>query len=277
MTSRPDAEALLAGHRLVFVGGLHRSGTSFIARMLAGHPDASGLTGTGAYEDEGQHLQDVYPAANKYGGPGHFALAPEMHLVESDAGSPPDREAKALRLLSGWVPHWDMDKQILVEKSPPNLVKARYLQSLFPGAAFLMVTRHPIAVSEATAHWSKTDRYQLTRHWLHAHEIMRDDTCKLDCAVTVRYEDVVAAPQHEYAKVLEWLGLLSHDTGEPVRAGVNEKYFASWQAGGPWKRRAARRATAEYAERVASFGYSLHPPYSQLVDGSHRRSGAQPA
>src|SRR4051794_20727778 len=35
-----------ARHQLAFVAGLHRSGTTLVAQMLAEHPDVSGLTDT---------------------------------------------------------------------------------------------------------------------------------------------------------------------------------------------------------------------------------------
>ena len=47
---------MIEGERLVFIGGLHRSGTTPLADALAQHPDISGLSGTGAPHDEGQHL-----------------------------------------------------------------------------------------------------------------------------------------------------------------------------------------------------------------------------
>jgi hypothetical protein len=235
--------------------------------MLAHHPDASGLTNTGVYEDEGQHIQDVYAAANRYGGPGNFAFAPEMHLVEADAGTPAERAAKADRLVGCWAPHWDLSKKVLVEKSPPNVLKARYLQSLFPGAGFIMVTRHPIAVAEATVRWSRTSRFSLVAHWVKATEIMTDDLPFVDKAITLRYEDVVAAPQDEYAATLKWLGLEDDTTDETVNTGINEKYFQHWSTGGPIARRSARRATETFAQRVERLGYSMLPPYEDSQTG----------
>ena len=72
-------------HRFVFLAGLHRSGTTLLARLLAAHPEVSGFSGTGVPADEGQHLQSVYPAAKVWGGPGRFGFAPEAHFTEAQA------------------------------------------------------------------------------------------------------------------------------------------------------------------------------------------------
>ena len=53
----------MTDHRLVFVGGLHRSGTTPLTRCLAAHAQISGFAHTGVEEDEGQHLQTVHPPA----------------------------------------------------------------------------------------------------------------------------------------------------------------------------------------------------------------------
>ena len=73
---RPPPEAAIPP-ALVFVGGLHRSGTSLVHRCLASHPAVSGFSDTGVPEDEGQHLQTVYPPDFRHG---HFnRWRPRLH------------------------------------------------------------------------------------------------------------------------------------------------------------------------------------------------------
>ena len=76
----PAMPGLEVGHRIIFVGGLHRSGTSILARSIAAHPSISAFSNTGVPEDEGQHLQTVFQPAYAYGSPGTFAFNPEARL-----------------------------------------------------------------------------------------------------------------------------------------------------------------------------------------------------
>ncbi len=43
-----------------------------------------------------------------------------------------------------------MDREYLVEKTTQNILKTRFLQSIFPESAFIIVFRHPIALAYAT-------------------------------------------------------------------------------------------------------------------------------
>jgi sulfotransferase family protein len=252
--------------RLVFVGGLHRSGTTLFADLLAGHPDVSGLSDTGVWEDEGQHLQDVYPAADRFGGPGRFAFAPAAHLTEdSDLVSERSRE----RLLSAWAPYWDTSRRLLVEKSPPNLIRFRFLQALFPGARLVAVIRHPVPVTYATHRfYRKLHRrpqrptiQRLLDHWATAHEIFRRDLSSLDDVIVVRYEELTDRPMDVLARVADDLGLEPDfaRSAEAVERSRSERYFDAWRrylsrpVVGPMRR---RRASA-LDERVRAWGYEL--------------------
>jgi hypothetical protein len=253
------------GHQLVFVGGLHRSGTTLLARLLAAHPSISGFAGTGVPADEGQHVQTVYPPAKVYGGPGRFGFSPEAHLTErSELVS----EASARQLFDEWSRYWDLARPVLLEKSPPNLLKTRFLQALFPGAAFVILVRHPIAVSLATAKWRGTRRYhRLLHHWLRCHELFAADQPKLERVHVVRYESFVREPESCVAGVLAFLGLDPCPLSEPVEAGSDEAYFQRWRE---LKREPAMRvylalASARYERRARRFGYSLLDPERQPV------------
>ena len=59
--------------RFVFICGLHRSGTTLVEQVLSKNYQVSFLR-TGHKQNEGQHVQSVYSTAQKFGGPGKFAL-----------------------------------------------------------------------------------------------------------------------------------------------------------------------------------------------------------
>jgi hypothetical protein len=237
-------------HRLVFVGGLHRSGTTLLTNLIAEHPHASGFSETGVPADEGQHLQSVYPPAHVYGGPGRFGFRPEAHLTEgSELVTPENRE----RLMAEWSAHWDLSRPVLVEKSPPNLIRGRFLQALFPDASFVMVLRHPVAVSLATQKWSRTPLRSLIRHWLVCHRGFEDDRPALRRLLVVTYEELGADPNACLARVQGFLGLDPRPAGLDVQAGGNERYFERWRGLGLRSALLSRR----YEKGVAEFGYSL--------------------
>ncbi|MQA75727.1 MAG: hypothetical protein GEU88_15530 [Solirubrobacterales bacterium] len=260
--------------RILFVGGLHRSGTTPVTRWIAQRPDVSALTGTGVPEDEGQHLQDVYPPARAHGGPGKFALSPEAHLTDR---SPMVTVANAERIWSAWAPHWNLDADLVVEKSPANLVRTRFLQALFPGrSCFLLVVRHPIAVAYATKRWTRRPSWvppqasrrmelfqagtgSLVRHWATAHGLFLSDAPFLDHVMIVRYEDLVAEPEAEINGIARFLGLPRRPGDYEVRPGLNERYIERWNRR---RVRLARRWSVEreYEDAARRFGYSLRKP-----------------
>lgn len=254
----PDLQAL--DERLVFVAGLHRSGTTPLTRLLSQHPDVSGFSGTGVKEDEGQHLQDVYPAARSYGGAGRFAFDPRSHLTEE---SPLVSEANAARMLASWSQHWDLDRRLLLEKSPPNLVMSRFLQALHPRARFVVVMRHPVVVALSTLKWSgplgRIDR--LLEHWLLAHETFLHDREHLRSHHVLRYEDLVAAPDETLEGLRDFLGLETPLPDASLDASRSDRYVEAWRqmttSRSPLVRRRVARLRRRYAARIAAFGYDF--------------------
>lgn len=246
-------------HRFVFLAGLHRSGTTLLARLLAAHPEVAGISATDVPAREGQHLQDVYPAAKTWGGPGRFGFASEAHFTEE---SPLANVESANALFEAWSPHWDLSRPFLLEKSPPNLLKTRWLQALFPGSAFVVILRHPIAVSLPTSKWRGTRRYdRLLEHWLRCHEIFQRDRPKLERVHVIRYEDLVREPESVLSGVFEFLGVDPIPPSEPVN-DQDGRYFQEWQElkRDPRMRLYLDLAALRYERRSRRFGYSLLRP-----------------
>lgn len=255
--AHPQIDALMEQHRFVFLGGLHRSGTSLTFRCLREHPEISGFVNTGVPEDEGQHLQSVFPKAFKYGGPAKFGFASAMSLDETSSFITPDNKRQ---LFEEWSRYWDMRKPYLLEKSPPNLIKSRFLQAMFPRSSFIFILRHPAAVTLATRKWRPRMRLsRILEHWLVCHERMRSDLKHLDRALVIHYEDFVAEPERVLGGIYKFIGVDTVPTSEEIRGNVNEKYFTKWreESRGLMNKLRMWQAVRRYEDRFRSFGYSL--------------------
>lgn len=246
------ATQFAAQHLLVFVGGLHRSGTTLLTHCIGEHPQASCFQNTNVSEDEGQHLQNVYPPGIAIGGPGRFGFSPEAHLTDK---SQLVRRDSAARLLDAWKPFWDCSRQVLVEKSPPNLVRARFLRAVFPNARFVMIVRHPIAVAVATQKWCKTSLLSMLDHWVVCHQYFLQDASELRNVLLIQYEELVSNPAPVLERVFRFLDLRPIDPSAEIRGGLNDRYIDQWQALQDNARHSDRLAEIEpYAN---AFGYSV--------------------
>ena len=154
--SKPITE--IASHSFIFVGGLPQSGTSLLRQMLL-TPLSSGMDscerstrchmtnieGQWLLKDDQAHhnrLRFEY-GAGKVEDESHFLT--EKNFTSARA----EREMREY-LWESWSPWWDMKRPFLVEKSPPNLLKVRWLSQLFAPLArsppkFLLVVKDPVA------------------------------------------------------------------------------------------------------------------------------------
>ncbi len=192
--SKPQAPARLPGfdyaedpriERMVFICGLHRSGTTLLEHYLASHFELSILRAT-VPENEGQHIQTVYSTAKSFGGPGRFAFNPALGAELEALGTDP---ALGTQILDQWKPFVVGNAPALLEKSPPNLARIGWLRKVFPGARFVILTRDPRAAAAATQKWAKTSLPELMMHWNVAHSAALADMREDDCHV-LRYEDL---------------------------------------------------------------------------------------
>lgn len=211
---------------IIFLIGLHRSGTSLLHEILRDHSEIRGLKGTGFPEDEGQYVQDIYPTGNAFGGPGNFAMDPMARMDENHEKA---NEYNSNRLYNQWVKHCPGEGRYLIEKSPPNILKTRFLRKLFPNSKFLVIVRNPIVVSLATKKWTKKTVDKILDHTLHAYKILYNDLKSLDHYMIIKYEDFVESPQAKLDQIYTFLDLKSVPACREVRPDVNMNYIKEWR------------------------------------------------
>ncbi|MCX7356743.1 MAG: sulfotransferase [Alphaproteobacteria bacterium] len=236
----------------LFICGLHRSGTSALHEILKLHPAITGFSGTGKPKDEGQHLQSVIGVDGNFGGPGDFCFHDGAHLTEWDVGA---YQARLPKLMSSWEALWAPDRPIRVEKSPPNLIRSRFLQAVFGDARFVFIVRHPLAVARATRKWSHASEEYLFRHWLEGHRLMMEDAPHIQRSCCIRYEDLAAdlnGTLERVWRVAETPGLTVH--GDSF-SDHNPNYLDA---------SARFQLSAVELKLLASFGYELEPPFTRF-------------
>lgn len=213
---------------LVFVVGLHRSGTTLLARCLSKHKAFSGFSGTGVNMDEGQFLQSVMRGRDGrvLDSVGATALKPTMRLTERSRLA---TQSNAEKLWQEWATHWNTDKKFLVEKSPGNITKTRILQYYFPSAHFIVITRNPIIQVMAIRKWAGNRTYaQHFINWVTAHHFLKKDMGHLRNVSVVQYEELTKNPEKTLSRVFASLGVEMESEAAVGIAPKDSYYMTMW-------------------------------------------------
>ena len=183
--------------RWLFIVGCYNSGTTLLHRTLQVHPQI------GSMPQEGQFLTDVFPAPRDLGLPRLWALQPDrFRLTEAST------HVDAARLKRQWGARFnDPCRPVLLEKSPTNTARTRWLEQHFENAHFVGVIRDGHAVAEGIRRRAGHGIRDAARQWRVCNEIMLKDFARLRHARIIRYEDLVADPDTEIAGLFDFIDL----------------------------------------------------------------------
>jgi hypothetical protein len=139
------------------------------------------------------------------------------HLTEASALV---TQANREKLYREWARYWDVSKPVLLEKSPPNTIKTRFLQEIFSSerSYFVILTRHPLASSyyewKHEGLWDCGRRY--IQHWLHIHDILRTDQRRLKHKIAFMMEDFAENAEINLDSIFHAIGVDSKTLTELV-------------------------------------------------------------
>lgn len=247
----------LKKYKFIFIGGLHRSGTSILFKCLKENPYISGHAHTGKSQDEGQHLQTVYPPAysNSSFIMPYWGFNPNSYVTEK---SKLITQENRIKLFTEWARYWDLSKYNLIEKSPPNITKMRFLQAMFPNTYFIIIKRNPIAVAFSSKRALGRKKLfvieELIKQWVYVNQVFEQDKEHIKNLYSLTYEDFCINPQEEMNKIYSFLHIKATDIKEyKIENDDHIKYFDK-----VWNQDASYREIEEnYEYLVNKFGYSL--------------------
>lgn len=182
----------------VFLVGCYNSGTTLLHDLLASHPMI------GSMPDEGQFFTDQLPIPRELGLRRLWALEPERFHIDERGGARIDVD----RLRRQWGAKFnDPARPVLMEKTPTNAARTRWLQATFPPAYFVGIVRDGRAVAEGIRRKTGHDLASAARQWARSNEIMLRDFEHLEHKRLVTYEQLTASPNEVVAGLLEFLEL----------------------------------------------------------------------
>lgn len=165
----------------LFVLGLNNSGTTLVKNILRSHPRIRSL------RYEGQRMTDALPHPAKLGMRLIFANYPAIFRWTEESDPRPAHRAKY-----DWARHYPDGPGILLQKSPPDAVRSRWLQHNFRPCRFLAIVRSPYAVCEGICRRTEANLEAAAHHWRRGNAILFDDIDHLRRCVWFRYEDLCA-------------------------------------------------------------------------------------
>ncbi len=188
----------------MFVVGCYNSGTTLLAELLGRHSRISALP------TEGHFITDQLVRDYDVGLPRMWVEREDLfRMTESSEG--PD----VVRLKKEWGARLDLRKPVLLEKSPPNGARTRWLQARFENAYFIAIVRNGYAVAagirkKAEPHHIAGERWPIEMaayQWARSNEVLLEDAAHLDRLHWVRYEDLASSPESTLRGTLSFLGL----------------------------------------------------------------------
>lgn len=239
-------------HRPIFIVGCQRSGTTLLRLILDAHPRLSVGPESRFLDDLAKVTGDDWPRIEPYGFPKDYfneKFADMFHDFHMDYAA---RRGKA---------RWG-------DKSPRYTLHIPFLDALFPNCQVIHVIRDGRdVVSSHRQRWGYASAYKATAKWQRYIEAARAAGATLGPArfAEVRYEALVADPEPELRRLLDFLG-------EPWDDAVLHHQDAAHDVTAGYRMRHAPATGPIDQDRVGAHRLRLNPVFRILLRIRSRRA-----
>jgi hypothetical protein len=246
---------------MIFVVGVQRSGTNWLQRIIASHPDVFAMPSETELFSRG-----IRPLAERF----HHGAASSPVPGTTYA----DREAllDALRVFCDGVFAAARDRLApsasrIVERTPDHVRELDLIAEIYPDAWFVHIIRdgRDVARSLLAQSWGPDTMEAAAASWAAGIAAARRAAPAIAHYVEVRYEELLASPEEEIRKLFSTIGLDGGVDGALTESGArfNVDPSAPTVAAGKWRERLSADDVAIF-EQVAGgtlrdLGYDTAP------------------
>lgn len=249
----------------VFVCGVAKSGTTWVQRLLNGHPELA-LSGEGGFA--WAWLPRLQAAARDFNAhQDTHGIAPHTKLGGEELAYL-FRQSVLGRLASYAQAAGGLDGlKAIGDKTPQHTLTLGLLGQVFPAARFVHVIRHPLdAATSAWHHFGQRSgrsleehvRWFVTEAWaVGVRAAVQGESAVGDRVTHVRYEDLHAEPERFTGEMLDHLS--------PFGVANTEAAVAACLEAGSFKKASGGRARGE-AQNSAFFRKGVVGDWRELID-----------
>jgi hypothetical protein len=180
----------------IFILGCSNSGTTLLHDLLAFHSEI------GSLPLEGQSLTRVLPRPKDLGFDRRWSENPKLFTMTED-----DTHYDSARLIHDWKNCLDnINASTILEKTPINVARTRWLQSVFKNSYFIGIVRDGRAVAEGITRRSYGNSFsRAIEHWKNVNDIMLENAKYLKHFRFIKYEDLVKNPRQTIFDLLKFI------------------------------------------------------------------------
>lgn len=128
-------------------------------------------------------------------------------LWESKNKYDPEAQYDWLFIRRQWLKYWDVTKPVLLEKSPPNIVRATELTHHFVPASFIIMVRDPYAVCESMIRRGQ-NATEAAAFAVRCLRFQKQNIEKLQNFLFFSYEELTDAPEKVREKLIAFMPAL---------------------------------------------------------------------
>ena len=112
-----------------------------------------------------------------------------------------------------WDGYWNQSKPLLVEKSPPNMIRTRDIVEYFSPVYFLIMIRNPYAHCEGLIRRNRWNAKKAVDFTVRCMRQQAENSQKLSNSLCFTYEELVERPEvisHKIRSFIPQIGVLNH-------------------------------------------------------------------